>query len=352
MNDDGAAPARKPDLSFNLLSDLALVLDSLGREEFYSRLSKALAHFMDSSRYLTIRYSQYSRPEFLVNEGMSASAIREYLDDYYRIDPVLRMVREEATRPIMTFVELRRTGSDSLFYDAMYQAAEIRDELVILLPAIGGVYIAICIDRANRVFTEEEVLKARLIYPMIERIHALHTYRYQGALTHISDKSDIAIMIRDVEGTVVFRNTAWQALANVAFEEKLWDLVQAIPSGTERLDGAMVMQWETLDSMNPIAPGGKALLVEKISPGLIDFKSTDLISAFAQFHGLTRRETEITTLTLAGEPTVRIAKSLGVSEGTIRNHRYRIYNKLDITTERELFREFFIFLSRPSEKPV
>ena len=348
MNNDGKIPARKPDPSFNLLSDLAPVLDSLGRDEFYSRLSKALAHFMDSSRYLTIRYSQYSRPEFLVNEGMHAGAIREYLDDYYRIDPVLRMVREEATRPIMTFVELRRTGVDSLFYDAMYKAAAIRDELVILLPAIGGVYIAICIDRANRVFTEEEVLKARLIYPTISKIHALHTYQYQGALTSVSGKSEIAVMIRDIEGTAVFRNSAWCALANVEFEDKLWELVNAIPSGSEQLDGGLVMQWETLDSMNPIAPGGKALLIEKVSPGLIDFTSTDLITAFSDFHDLTQKETEVMALTLAGEPTIRIAKSLGVSEGTIRNHRYRIYNKLDITTERELFSEFFSYLSKPS----
>jgi DNA-binding CsgD family transcriptional regulator len=31
---------------------------------------------------------------------------------------------------------------------------------------------------------------------------------------------------------------------------------------------------------------------------------------------------------------------LAVSPGTVKNHRYRIYFKLDITTEREMFSRF------------
>jgi DNA-binding NarL/FixJ family response regulator len=32
---------------------------------------------------------------------------------------------------------------------------------------------------------------------------------------------------------------------------------------------------------------------------------------------------------------------MGLSVGTIRNHKHRLYYKLDITTERELFCMFF-----------
>ena len=42
-------------------------------------------------------------------------------------------------------------------------------------------------------------------------------------------------------------------------------------------------------------------------------------------------------LTLEGHPIASIAKRLGVTSGTIKNHRLRLYQKLDITTERELF---------------
>ena len=36
-----------------------------------------------------------------------------------------------------------------------------------------------------------------------------------------------------------------------------------------------------------------------------------------------------------------IAERLGITVGTVKNHRRRIYEKLDITTERELFLQFF-----------
>jgi DNA-binding CsgD family transcriptional regulator len=42
-------------------------------------------------------------------------------------------------------------------------------------------------------------------------------------------------------------------------------------------------------------------------------------------------------LTLEGHPIASIASRLGLKRGTIKNHRLRLYHKLDITTERELF---------------
>ncbi|WP_019170016.1 helix-turn-helix transcriptional regulator [Pseudaminobacter salicylatoxidans] len=65
----------------------------------------------------------------------------------------------------------------------------------------------------------------------------------------------------------------------------------------------------------------------------------------ALWPGLTQRERELVQLVLAGHPTAAIAKRLGITVGTAKNHRRRIYDKLDITTERELFLQFFEFTS-------
>jgi hypothetical protein len=46
-------------------------------------------------------------------------------------------------------------------------------------------------------------------------------------------------------------------------------------------------------------------------------------------------------LILAGHPTASIAARLCIAVGTVKNHRRRIYEKLDITTERELFLQLF-----------
>jgi|GEM_PF-5088744 len=62
---------------------------------------------------------------------------------------------------------------------------------------------------------------------------------------------------------------------------------------------------------------------------------------FAQRQRLTPRETEITALTLRGYPNATIARALSISLGAVKNHKLRLYRKLDITTERELFSQFF-----------
>ena len=52
---------------------------------------------------------------------------------------------------------------------------------------------------------------------------------------------------------------------------------------------------------------------------------------------LSARERELVALILQGYPNATIATKLGITAGTVKNHRARIYEKLDITTERELF---------------
>jgi DNA-binding CsgD family transcriptional regulator len=56
---------------------------------------------------------------------------------------------------------------------------------------------------------------------------------------------------------------------------------------------------------------------------------------------LSLREKELAQLILSGHPTLAIAQRLGITPGTVKNHRRRIYEKLDITTEREMFLQFF-----------
>jgi DNA-binding CsgD family transcriptional regulator len=56
---------------------------------------------------------------------------------------------------------------------------------------------------------------------------------------------------------------------------------------------------------------------------------------------LSLREKELAQLILSGHPTATIAERLGITIGTVKNHRRRMYEKLDITTEREMFLQFF-----------
>jgi len=61
--------------------------------------------------------------------------------------------------------------------------------------------------------------------------------------------------------------------------------------------------------------------------------------------GLTPRERDIVHLVLSGYASRTIAERLRIGLGTVRNHRKRLYAKLDITTERELFSLFLGYLA-------
>lgn len=66
---------------------------------------------------------------------------------------------------------------------------------------------------------------------------------------------------------------------------------------------------------------------------------------------LTRRETEVVSLIIRGFSTVSMSERLGISAGTVKIHRKNAYQKLDISSQNELFNMFLSSLSDPSLFP-
>lgn len=58
---------------------------------------------------------------------------------------------------------------------------------------------------------------------------------------------------------------------------------------------------------------------------------------------LSERERETAMLILRGNTTPEIASLMGIAPGTVKNHRKRIYAKLNISSQAELFRQFMLF---------
>ena len=79
------------------------------------------------------------------------------------------------------------------------------------------------------------------------------------------------------------------------------------------------------------------------APGMMPLAFNAALGAFLR-EQLTPRERDIVHLILAGYPSSKIAERLNLSLNTIKNHRKRMYAKLDITTERELFLNFVNFI--------
>ncbi|MEE9479599.1 MAG: LuxR C-terminal-related transcriptional regulator, partial [Kiloniellales bacterium] len=99
--------------------------------------------------------------------------------------------------------------------------------------------------------------------------------------------------------------------------------------------GNRVLHREKLDTNFRLAPAGYLWTMEQLAEPPDD--PGDRVEPDWFDRVLTPRERDIVRLVLDGYPTVSIAGKLGLSRGTVKNHRRRIYYKLDITTERELF---------------
>jgi DNA-binding CsgD family transcriptional regulator len=63
---------------------------------------------------------------------------------------------------------------------------------------------------------------------------------------------------------------------------------------------------------------------------------------------LTQRQRLIVQLILRGHSNVSIGLRLGITEGTVKIHRKAIYERLDISSQSELFSMFISFLIAPA----
>ena len=113
----------------------------------------------------------------------------------------------------------------------------------------------------------------------------------------------------------------------------LFPLIESLHGVHQRIVGAP----------RPAKAGKKGSGNPPVSPGLQPIDHKAALGSFLE-HELTPRERDIVHLMLIGYPNIKIAERLKLSINTVKNHKKRMYLKLDITTERELFLAFVNFL--------
>ena len=99
------------------------------------------------------------------------------------------------------------------------------------------------------------------------------------------------------------------------------------------IDSLAQRHWHDLhnkfeDELSECATGERATIVEETVSALFGRR-------------ITPRETQVVAQVLEGHSSDSIAKSLGISVGTVRIHRRNIYGKLQISSQQELFSIFF-----------
>lgn len=293
--------------------------------------------------WLAIKYSRFSAPEFVVNTSLNIEAIDEYLSHLYRIDPLLRLVTEDRVPAVVTFSHLQNDDASNDYYDEIFKAGQILDELTLMLPVIGGGYLAFCFDRENTLFDEKEVSLFRALYPIIASAHAAHmrTEFLEGLGTLFGNGKAGVLIIRS-DNQIIYQNPAWKTLTAEDFEANTLDLILDQPEQIAIQVQDLIAHWEYTKNISAPTSSVKSVFLEKKSQGYIQTDVNEFFEKFYEAYNLSPRERQLVEKTLRGYSMPVIAERLSL--GTVRNYKQRLYTKLDITTEREIFSLFMMHM--------
>lgn len=329
-----------------LYTPLAEILREVGRPGFYQTLATQLSKLLGCDRYLVIRYSQFAKPAFLVNNFMPVAVENFYLNDLYRLDPLYGMVRRGAQSNVLTLRQTRNQSGIGEYCDALLQHACIYDELAMLLPLFGGLIIAMCLDTKSAPFDVEIVEMALDIYPVIQQANKLHLERsLPGGGYGLLDGRSTAVMVTTPDNEVVYKNDSW---VNAESSVSRRDIHRYTHSDFHRKViqiGESVLHGHRLDNDSPVWPNGNMFFIERRSADSISADLGTILDAVARRYRLSPRERELFKMALQGCDTRRIARQLGLSTGTVKNYKQRLYAKLGINCEREIVSLLMSFLA-------
>jgi DNA-binding CsgD family transcriptional regulator len=239
----------------------------------------------------------------------------------------------------------------SAYRRVFQRQAHIADELGMLLPGVGRSSIALFVERSRGWFSKREIDLAKDIYPAIAGLYRAHLARVfaelgSGVGSSAAQATRRPTLLVDRDGQRVYASDAWRELEQRSREIKSAVAGLAGQAGeTATLSDGQVLHVARLDADFPLAPGGLIYAIETMGLAPSRLTPREMVARFAP--ELTPRERDIVQLVVEGYPSATIAQRLGISRGTVKNHRRRLYEKLDITSERELFLLYVSWLSGP-----
>ena len=336
-------PAREKPADRAVYLAVTAAVERLGRHDFYDRLLDLIGLQVPHDLAALVRYSKSARPDLILPRIELSEVIETYKRMFYAFDPFFHHWREVGEEGVF---RLRSLASDlwrTRYAREFLRPAAIYDEIAVFLPKIGDASPTLILDRATGNFSEAETDRVRALYPLLASLHRRHL-----SLLDLSNAEGNAsplgfvgpCRMLDQHGQTVLVSKAWKELVE-AGDADLANAVEAI--GTKGPCAVSVSHNRILRRTrlpNDFGPAPNGYFDELVATRQeFDSDSTWRLPA-AMGEKLTKRENQIVELTLKGYPIIEIAKRLGIGRGTVKNYRYRIYEKFDITTERELFIEY------------
>ena len=336
---------RACDLPTGFGRDMARVLSRIGRDDFYETVIDAVAPLIPCDFWIMARYETAAKPRIISESGMAPRAKSAYTDKLWHLDPLSRTPvaadrhRAISLRTLCADGPLDRTYARYLDVDL-----GIVDELALLLPLNDRSFLALCLDRHREAFGEQELRLASEILDILLEMHRQHVIRSVerqiARSTGLPGDQRAEILIVTADGTRLFQSEGWTEAARQAFDRDLplgrlaWADRPVIPG-----NGGWCLFQPACDGTDALL-GGAQIFALRREPADLGSR----LDRLARLYGLTERQKQIVQLSFEGHPNASIARQLNISVGGVKNHKMRIYDKLDITSERELLPAFLMSL--------
>ncbi|WP_319486656.1 helix-turn-helix transcriptional regulator [uncultured Cohaesibacter sp.] len=315
---------------------MAQSLSNIGRSTFYESVVELVRQMIPCDFWIIARYETCTSPCIVSENGMRPNAKTIYADTLWQHDPLLEGLANPDPR-VVSLSRLRLDGAlDNAYARYIDTNLQIEDELALLLPINENSFLALCLDRQTNHFSEAEILLACQLQEMLFQMHQQHILRsvdHQVSLfLHRNGLGRPEVMILRNDSTVLYKSDTWSHAAEQAFsyDPKPESISAGSLAEISGRDGWLLTQLQCV-SDDAILGGAHVFLLHKNGVSM-----AERIEEFGRLHQLTKRQQEIVQLSLRGHHNASIASQLGLSIGSVKNHKLRIYSKLDITSEREL----------------
>lgn len=326
-----------------LLESLRVIGEASDIVDFGVRASEQLLRLVPgiSASYNEVDPSR-SRVAAVIHPDPGRAWFEQYTETFrlhVHENPVLAHFEETGSGEVTAWDDVDPVGSffATTLYREFYEPNGIHSQVVFLLPAPPGIYVAMAVNRDGTAFTSRE----RALMDVL-RVHLVNLYRLvseaEAARHHDATLTDSGwtVVVVDDDGRVTESNATAAALgARAGIDLGVGADLAACGLWSEASDtDADLWARPRVHGMAavPVGPSFEArLLRSAVGPHLMWLREPSHVQVSdAIDHGLTQRQAEVAMLLVDGLTNAQIARRLGVSVSTVRKHLEAVFQRLGV----------------------
>lgn len=318
---------------------LGKLASEIGKANFYLEILEVIGDILPHETGWIVSYHPSSNPVILHTLDIDVDLVNFYLkENPISSDPYYCSWRESSAARVETLKEALPRAIDKNFYTQNFKKrANFIDEIVLFFPVLTGACISIFLERRAHLFDQAEIACLHQIFPVLLEFHYAHMRALVGNLCIDNLGGSMQewpqVVLLDHSRKPIFSAQSWQCLSKQSqWSDSGCNAFNSTVKSDQEIDRLSPFRSVSLGSENPLSPGGAILFVDSNVVG----EDNHLAAARRIYDMLTPRERDIMLLALEGLCTGTIAQQLKLAKGTVKNYRFRIYRKLNVTSERSL----------------